>query len=312
MGQGVPFHNLTYEQFKDLAVLSAVVGPTTGNVYFVDSGKGIDADGKGTSSDAPYATIDYAVGRCNANNGDVVVVMPGHAEDLAAGETIDADVAGVKIVGLGWGSSRPRIDYDGTTASFDIGASGVWIENLTFRPSVATVAIGIDIEAAVTDTMIKNCEFLQGEAGDGTDEFVIGIDIKAGCTNTTIDGVKYRHNASANGAASCIKLTGASDSVTIKNCDLVITGAAAVACINGDTTLSTRIVIDNCMCTSDAEPGIELLTGTTGIIKNSQMFTDLATIDASTVADACAHFDVKYVEVGNEAGTLVKTESADD
>ena len=60
------------------------------------------------------------------------------------------------------------------------------------------------------------------------------------------------------------------------------------------------------------EPGIELLTGTTGIIQDTYIFTDLATIDAATVADGMAHFEVYYVEVGNEAGTIVKTPSVDD
>lgn len=285
---------------------------TTGKVFYVHNGTGADGTDNGKTKANPFKTLDWAIGKCTANKGDIIYLMPGHYEDLGAGETIDADVAGITIIGLGNGPDRPRIDYNGTTASFDIGADGVSISNITLRPSVATVAIGIDIEAGVENTTLKDIEFLPGEAGDGTDEFVIGIDIKAGCTRTVIDGVYYRHHASADGAASVIKLTGASDSVTIKNVDAVITGTAAVACINGDTTLSTRIHIEGCRLTSDAEPGIELLTGTTGQIVDTYIFTNLATIDAATVADGCAHFNVLYCEVGDEAGTLVKTPSADD
>ncbi len=290
------------------------MGRSTGNRFYVDSGAAgaSDSVGAGKNPDVPFATLDYAIGQCTASNGDIIYLMPGHVEDLASGETIDADVAGISIIGLGNGPDRPRIDYNHASATFDIGANGVTIENVTFRPSVATVTIGIDIEAGVTYTTIRDCEALPGEEGDGTDEFAIWIDLKAGCTRTTIEGCRYAHHASADGAAHCVKLTGASDLVTVKDCVFEIKGTAAVACIGGITTLSTRMLIDNCVLTSDAEPGIELLTGTTGVIRNTHIFTDLATIDAATVADGMAHFDVKYTEVGNEAGTLVKTESADD
>jgi len=285
---------------------------TTGNVFYVKSGTGADAVGSGKHKDAPFATIDYAIGQCTASNGDLILVMPGHVESLGAAATIDADVAGITIVGLGNGPDRPRVDYDAVDASFDIGANGVTIRNITFRPSIAAVVIGIDVEAGVTHTSIIDCEFLPGEAGDGTDEFVLGIDIKAGCTRTLIDGLIYAHHSAANGAENAIMLTGASDLVTIRNCDITLTGAAAIAPIGGITTLSTRLIIDNCTLTSDAEPGIEVLTGTTGIIRDTAIFTNLPTIDAATVADGMAHFNVRYVELGDEAGTLVKTESIDD
>ena len=172
--------------------------------------------------------------------------------------------------------------------------------------------IGIDIEAAVTDTKIIDCEFLPGEDGAGADEFVIGIDIGVGCTRTCIDGLRYIDHASSGGTEAAISITGASDDVTIKNCHLNVIGAACLAPISGITTLSTRVLIENCTLTSDAEPCIELLTGTTGIIRNCCLFTDLGTIDAACVADGCAHFNVLYAEDGDSAGTLVKTESVDD
>ena len=287
---------------------------STGERFFVDSGSATatDAATAGRNPDKPFATLDYAIGQCTANNGDIIYVMPGHVESLGAAATIDADVAGISIIGLGNGPDRPRIDYDATDAQFDIGANGVRVENITFRPSIAEVVGGIDIEAAVTDTVLKDIEALPGEAGDGTDEFVDFILVKAGCTRTTIDGLKYSHHASCGGAQTAISFVGASDRCRVANFWIEGSGAGWVAGIEGITTLSTRILIENGTIVCDAEPGIELLTGTTGVIKNVDIFSNLATIDAATVADGCAHFDVKYCEVGNEAGTLVKTESIDD
>lgn len=274
-----------------------------------------DSAGYGRNPGAPFATLDYAFtsGNATTSRGDVIYVLPYHAEDLSATVLVDADVADTKVIGLGEGLARPRFDYTHADALFSIGANGITLDNLTFRSSITVVTIGIDIEAAVTNTTIRNCEFMIGEAGDGTDDFVIGIDIKAGCTRTTIDNLLYAPHASCNGQQAAVRLTGASDLVTIKNSTFWgPQGAAAKACIEGITTLSTRILIDNCICQTDAEPGIELLTGTTGVIRNCQIFSDLATIDAAIVADGCALFDNKYVEVGSEAGTLIGTESADD
>ena len=284
-----------------------------GDVYHVDSGHtNADDNNAGKNPKHPLKTIDAAIGKCTASNGDLILVSEGHVEDLAAAGEIDADVAGISIIGLGRGPSRPRIDFNATDAKFTIGASGVGIYNLTFRPSVALVVVGINIETTATDTVIKDCEALPGEAGDGTDEFVDFIVVNSTCTRTWIDGLLYSHHASADGAQTAISVVGASDRVRVSNFWIEGSGTAWVAGIQGITTLSTRMLIEKGYITCDAEPGIELLTGTTGIIKDVTIFSDLATIDAATVADGMAHDNVKYIEVGNEADTQVKTPSVDD
>lgn len=295
--------------YSDLkSILEFVEGP--GKRFYVHATKGSSSyEG---SKDAPFASINTAIAACTANQGDVIFVMPGHVESLGSGETIDFDVAGITCIGLGHGVAKPRIDYDHANGAIDIGANSVWLENIQLRPSVTVVAIGIDVEAGVTDTMLKDIEFVPGEAGDGTDEFVIGIDIKAGCTRTQIHGLRYSHHASAGGPTHAVKLTGASDLVEIKRFSIHISGGAAVAGIGGISTLSTRMLIEDGDITSGGQPGIEMLTGTTGTIRDVHIFSNLGTIDASTVADGMSHDNVRYTEVGNEASTIVKTESADD
>lgn len=282
-----------------------------GDIYFVNSATGTDAAGYGHNPDAPVATIDYAVGLCTGGAGDVIYVMPGHNEGLGNAQ-ITVDVAGVSIIGLGQGSLRPRIDFDHANASIDVSANGCTIKNLLLLPSVTAVAIGIDVNAAALDTLIEDIEVLPGEDGAGVDEFTLVVDIKAGCTRTKIRRLKIRQHASAAGCDAGISLTGASDDVLIEDCDIVVLGTAAVAPIKGITTLSTNLRVKNCVLVSDDEPGIELLTGTTGTIQDTDIFTNLATIAAATVADGVAHFRVRYVEVGNESDAIVKTASVDD
>src|SRR5512138_1472506 len=78
-----------------------------GAVFFVHSGTGTDGAGYGKNPDSPVATLDYAIGLCTASKGDVIYVLPGHAENLTTATSLTMDVAGVKVIGLGWGPLRP-------------------------------------------------------------------------------------------------------------------------------------------------------------------------------------------------------------
>jgi len=271
-----------------------------------------DGAGYGRNPGSPLATLDYALGTgfALADRGDTIFLMPGHNEGKGDAQW-DIDVAGVSVIGLGRGTLRPILDFDHANASMNIGASNCRVKNVVLRPSTTAVLIGIDIETTVTDTLLEDIEVIPGEDGAGADEFVTGIETKATCTRTHIKGFKYSHHASAAGANQAIHINGVSDRVHIEKFWIEISGAGAVAGIAG-TGNSTRALIENGKITTDAEPGIEVAAAMTGIIDTVKIFADLATIDAATVAAGMAHFDVKYCEVGDEAGTLVKTESIDD
>ena len=79
--------------------------PHPGKVFWVSSTVGLNGN-KGTYEN-PFQTIDFAVGRCRANKGDIIFVMPGHVETVTAAAGLDLDVAGITLVGLGNGNLRP-------------------------------------------------------------------------------------------------------------------------------------------------------------------------------------------------------------
>src|SRR3990167_4421252 len=92
----------------------------TGKVFWVNN-SGVLPDGGISGADAnpgtylqPFSTIDNAINNCTASRGDVIMVMPGHAETVSA-TTIAMDVAGVNIVGLGVGALRPTLSFNATT-----------------------------------------------------------------------------------------------------------------------------------------------------------------------------------------------------
>lgn len=286
------------------------VGFSGAKAYYVSSGHASADDGN-SGLDPAYPLASLAAALDLVDPGDVIYLAANHNEGIGNAQ-LTLDVAGVSIVGLGIGPSRPRFDFDHANASIDITANGVTLKNIALLPSVTDVAIAIDVNAAVTDTLLDGLETLPGEDGAGTDEFALTVDIKAGCTRTHIENCNFTQHASAAGVLACVRLTGASDLVSIRNSRMWAAGSGLVAPINGLTTLSTRLLVENCLLVADDEPGIEVLTGTTGVFRDVDIFTNLATIAAATVADGVAHFRVRYVEVGNESDAAVKTASADD
>ena len=135
---------------------------TTGNIWFVDSGATLAADqaGNGTNPDYPFATIDYAVGQCTADNGDRIYVMPGHAETVTAAGGLDLDVAGISIIGLGNGAQTPTVTLTtADTADVDVDAADITIENIHFKSGFADIAACLDVNAV--NCTIRKCRFTE-------------------------------------------------------------------------------------------------------------------------------------------------------
>ena len=99
---------------------------------FVDSNTGSD-DNDGTNPEQPLATLADAFDSSKVATNGIVIVLPGHSESVTAAAGIDADIAGVHVLGLGVGSARPTINVTtATTADVDIDAANSTFENLIF------------------------------------------------------------------------------------------------------------------------------------------------------------------------------------
>lgn len=155
---------------------------TTGSYWFVSSDTGSNGN-SGKDKDHPLATIDYAIGKCTASKGDVIIVMPGHTESVAAASGITCDVQGVTIVGLGKGSLRPTITLGtATAASIVISAADVTWDNFLFTSALDNVATCFTVSA--DDATIKNCEFR-----DASDALHFLSCILTGTTDNGADGL---------------------------------------------------------------------------------------------------------------------------
>jgi len=243
------------------------IPPTTGNVFFVDSGANLASDdaNQGTSPDLPFATIDYAIGQCTASNGDIILVMPGHSESLTGATDIALDVAGVSIIGLGQAHTRPQLVYDNAAGAVAITASNTRISNIVFVASVATITNAIVADATIEHVEIDHCHFTYDATGL---EFVVMIKLGNGATDSA-DYVHIHDNW-----FQAENVDGCSSAILIDDCDYLIiernlfTGDFNSVALDGaaaSSACSNYVVRDNDFQNLDTGLTIDLDDAATGV-----------------------------------------------
>jgi len=273
-----------------------------GDIYYVDSNTGADTSG-GKSWDNALATIDAAIGKCTANKGDVILVAPGHAENLIDAAAIDADVAGITIIGLGAGSNRPTLTFKTSTAAdIDIDAANITFQNLYFDlTGIDGIVAAIDVNAA--DFTIKDCEFLMADSGG---QAVNAITTAAAAHRMKVENCIFKSPDA--GAEEAIKLLGAADGIIIKNCRIY--GDFSVAPIHNPTdNIATNILILGNYLQNDqsGDLALELVSAVTGAIINNLLVTDA--IATALDAGSCYCFGNLYFDSSDTdvSGTSIPT-----
>lgn len=224
-----------------------------GKVFWVNNSTVIPEGGIGGSDSnkgtylQPFSTLDYAIGRCKANRGDIIMVMPGHAENLATASAITSDVAGVAVVGLGSGTLRPKFSFTAAAATHVISAANCSFANIQWEANFADVAIMLDV-SGVDGLSFENCYFTEA----GTDlNFVIAVDLATGADDISFNGCKWIGNDAAND--SCINGV-AHDGVYIKNCYMAFnTAQTSVVGMVATSGNATNVWIDNCAFRSNID-----------------------------------------------------------
>lgn len=113
-----------------------------GAIFYVSSVSGANGN-DGSSTETPLATLDYAIGLTTASRGDIIALMPGHAETTTA---IAADVAGIRIVGLGAGRNRPTLTATAAaTDLLNVSAANVYIENVRLVGAASACTALLDV-----------------------------------------------------------------------------------------------------------------------------------------------------------------------
>ena len=117
-----------------------------GRDFYVDSVTG-NAGSTGKGPDNAVTTIALAVAKCRANKGDRVIVMEGHSETVSAATALG--VAGVTIIGLGQGRSRPLVTFDtANTSGYTIAVDNVRFFNIRFAANFLSIAAAFTLSTA--------------------------------------------------------------------------------------------------------------------------------------------------------------------
>ena len=240
-----------------------------GDIWFVDSATGTDAAGYGRNPDAPLATLDYAVGLATASKGDVIYLMPDHAENITSATGCVLDKASVKVVGLGWGNARPTLTL--TThigATISITATDVWLENVVVIGNFLNITAAITVAATADGLTLKNVETRDTSAILGA---LIQVSIAAACTDVTIDG--YRHIGFPGGltapATNVILAVGAADYFRLTNSVIHAHTSAGVVALVAAASKDIYINgVDIRNTETGAGLGIPCHNSTTGFVDN--------------------------------------------
>lgn len=269
-----------------------------GKVFWVDSGAGSNGN-KGTF-DRPFSTIDYAIGQCTADNGDIIMVKPGHSEAISTAD-IDADVNGISIIGLGAGSNRPTITYTGTTdtTTFDISANNILVHNLLFS---FTDNDAVDNAMVIngTDVEISNCEF-RATSDDQPDTFItIGL-ADADSDRAHVHDCKFISLTA--GANNAISIDFDMDGLRIENnwIDGDWADAGIDIPVGGNACTNLRIENNYIRNRQTGDHAVQIAAVTSGFMKNNTLVADTVDIIVSPVAN------MVYMENYGSIGTAATT-----
>jgi len=180
----------------------------------------------------PFATVQYAISVCLANRNDIIMVMPGHVEAVTA-TSLNFNVAGVSVFGLGEGDLRPLFTFAATTSTITISAANCALRNVILKSAVASVVAGVTLSA---NGFTCDIETRDGSSSLG---FVSGLVTTSTSSNHKIE---WKHRG-VNGNTNMVR---GLDIIGVTDAKLTIDffGQASTAVVNMRTTACNDIQVD--------------------------------------------------------------------
>jgi hypothetical protein len=273
------------------------------------------SDGNDGSYRRPFASITYALTKCTANRGDIIMVMPGYDEDVQGAGGEAWNVNGVAIIGLGSGDKKPVLTFGNGTVADSVVVTGnnMSVSNFRFVSELANLTNCVSVTTG-THFTLDSCEFMASAAATGMN---ISLLTAATATGLEVHNCTFNMESSILGVAvtdvptEAIRLVGC-DNAVIKNSKFF--GNFSTAAINGITTASEGILIDgnyiNNVTTSAAAGGIDLVAACTGVISRNYIGSyEVTNIDTVIDNASCAHVGNLITNVITEVGGIGGTAS---
>lgn len=251
-----------------------------------------------------FTTLAAAIADANvvASRGDVLLLLPGHTETMVGASTLSLSKAGLTIIGLGSGALRPTVSFTTSTAAdFNIDAAGITIENVIFDATgIDAVAAAIDVNAA--QTTFRKCVFINASASA---QATIMIDATGATDELTIEDCEFYGTSDA-GTTTAIDIVGGNRH-KIRRSTFIGAYSAGVGAIRHATTASLGVVIeDNHInnLTASSTKAMVFAASATGVIRRNsmQILSGTAPITGAAMSWAGGNY---YAATIATAGTLI-------
>lgn len=249
---------------------------TSGSYFFVDSTHSTrrDAADHGGSWGKPFATLDFAIGRCAANSGAIIFLAANHAEtlDSSVGTDIVFDVAGITVIGIGFGDDRPTFSWaDEANATISVTAADIVLRNIVFDGS-STATDGPD---DMFDINAAGFQLLDSEVifADATEAATLVITGDANADRMKILRTRFYGTSAETGCDSAVTFTSTAEDIEIGWC--TFTGDFAEAAIDTDQAITQINFHDlDIVNYQDDDHGILLDGAALGVIRNVNIGTN--------------------------------------
>lgn len=269
-----------------------------GKTFYVHSGTGSDT-ANGRYARTAFATLAKAISMCTANQGDKIIVLPGHTETLAsAGNIFSLSVAGISVVGYGTGALTPVFNLGHADATATISAPDCYLSTIKILSTAADVAVGLTMSATADNSVVDLCTFRDSGASL---ELLVGISVAAAAHGVKILSNSFRTTAAA-GSTNAILSAAVTDLEVANN---VAFGKYSAGAMLTSGVLTRATITDNILVNSEAAIALALSgTTSTGILARNFLGGTTSIAAALTGNDAMWSYDNKVSGAAGASGLL--------
>lgn len=308
----LPFYNLAAGLLTPLGLLL----PPGGRVVAYVRSTGPQSGDSGEIKRRVVTTLNKALSYCRSGMGDIVIVLPGHTENISTADAMSNLVAGTRIIGVGRGSAMPKLTWTAAAATFlldvaDVELSGFRLEMAGDPSGTTALSVAAPITVSAQGCAIRNC--IIRTSVDADQLATIPITTTAAADEFTMENV-HMFGATAGESTTGVRLVGA-DRFVMRNCRIqMATSSTTVGVVQCITTASTDILVENCTFQNRKAASVHAFTGlaaVSGVVRDC----DFGILDNATLAGLVTPGDLqgfrnKTCNLAGEQGGETATVSA--
>lgn len=280
-----------------------IITKGTGKVIYVDSAVGSN-NNNGFEPGEAKATIAGAISAATANNGDIILVLPGHSETVTSAITVSK--AGLSIIGMGEGLLRPSITGNGTIDAVDITANNVLLENFQF-PAPGTDDQASDVNVSGAGVTLRRLYSIGSTTSKNKTDI---ITVASGANDLLVEFCRA-YNTVVD-CVSWLSLEAAVARAVIR--DNVVMGTFSTAALMDEATATLATIQRNIIKNTKAATAVvDFSTGNTTGVMSSNHVSGRHTTLASNVAAGTGmdFFENRVVEEAAVNGAIIPAADTD-